>query len=229
MKKTKVLFVSQEINPYTPENANSTFCRMIPQTLHEKGREIRTFMPRYGNINERRHQLHEVIRLSGLNIIIDDMDHPLIIKVASIQQSRMQVYFIDNEEFFQRKAVLTDADGNYFNDNDQRSLFFCKGVIETVRKLGWQPDIIHCNGWMTSALPILIKKVYKDDPLFADSKVVFSLMNDEFTPSLDKKYGHKLQMTGITDADIKPVKDASFCKSYRNCFTRTIENCQKNS
>jgi starch synthase len=198
MKKTRVLFVSQEIMPYLPESHMSLTARELPQAIQERGREIRTFMPRYGNINERRNQLHEVIRLSGMNLIIDDNDQPLIIKVASIQAARMQIYFIDNEEYFQRKAVVTDKNNQYFDDNDERMLFFCKGVLETVKKLGWSPDVIHCHGWMTSLLPILVKTKYKDDPLFSESKIVYSLYNDSFSPSLDNRLAEKLIMDGIS-------------------------------
>lgn len=201
MKKTRVLFVSQEITPYLPETHMSKIARELPQAIQEKGREIRTFMPRYGCINERRNQLHEVIRLSGMNLIIDDNDQPLIIKVASIQAARMQVYFIDNEEYFQRKHIVTDKNNQYFNDNDERMLFFCKGVLETVKKLGWSPDVIHCHGWMTALLPVLLKTKYKDDPLFAESKVVFSLYNDGFTPAMDHRLAEKMIMDGIDSSD----------------------------
>jgi starch synthase len=201
MKKTRVLFVSQEITPYLPETHMSKIARELPQAIQEKGREIRTFMPRYGCINERRNQLHEVIRLSGMNLIIDDNDQPLIIKVASIQAARMQVYFIDNEEYFQRKHIVTDKNNQFFSDNDERMLFFCKGVLETVKKLGWSPDVIHCHGWMTSLLPVLLKTKYKDDPLFAESKVVVSLYNDGFTPAMDHRLAEKLIMDGIESED----------------------------
>jgi starch synthase len=174
MKKPRVLYVSQEITPFLPKSELSEVSRNLPQGIHEKGKEIRVFMPKYGSINERRHQLHEVIRLSGMNLVVDDTDHPLIIKVASIPTARMQVYFIDNENYFQRKADLTDKSGKFFKDNDERSIFFCRGVLETVRKLGWAPDIIHCHGWFTSLLPLYVKKFYNDDPHFADAKVVFS-------------------------------------------------------
>ena len=196
MSKTRVLFISQEITPYLPESDMSHIGRHLPQGIQEKGKEIRTFMPRFGCINERRHQLHEVIRLSGMNLIINDSDNPLIIMVSSIQPARMQVYFIDNEEFFQRKAVLTDADGNFFADNDERSIFFCRGVLETVKKLGWAPDVIHCHGWMTALVPLYLKKAFQDDPLFADSKVVYSLYDDEFTEALDSGYARKAQFEG---------------------------------
>ncbi len=150
MDKKRVLFVNQEIMPYLPETPMSEIGRFLPQKTQEKGKEIRTFMPRYGLINERRNQLHEVIRLSGMNLIIDEIDHPLIIKVASIQQARMQVYFIDNEDFFHRKFMFRDKNGKFFKDNDERTVFFSKGVLETVKKLGWAPDLIHCNGWFSS-------------------------------------------------------------------------------
>lgn len=190
-QKERVLFVSQNITPYLPESPMGLVGRHLPQGIQEKGREIRTFMPRFGCINERRNQLHEVIRLSGMNLIIDDNDHPLIIKVASIQAARMQVYFIDNEEYFKRKFVFEDAEKKFFEDNDERAVFFCRGVIETVKKLGWAPDIIHCHGWMTSILPFYLRTEFKDDPLFENAKIVSSVYSDSFpgalNPALDKK------------------------------------------
>ena len=163
MESKKVLFVSQEITPYLPESELSLISRKLPQAIQETGKEIRTFMPKYGNINERRNQLHEVIRLSGMNLIIDDTDHPLIIKVASIQAARMQVYFIDNEEYFQRKHTVVDSKGEHFKDNDERMIFFARGVLETVRKLRWSPDLVHCHGWFTSLVPLYIKKAYREE------------------------------------------------------------------
>ncbi|MCW8940509.1 MAG: glycogen/starch synthase, partial [Flavobacteriales bacterium] len=161
MKKKKVLFISQEISPYLEESELANIGRHLPQGIQEKGKEIRTFMPKFGCINERRNQLHEVIRLSGMNLIIDDNDHPLIIKVGSIQQARLQVYFIDSEDFFDRKAMLHDTkSGKLFEDNDERAIFFARGVLETVKKLGWVPDIVHCHGWMTSLVPLYIKTSY---------------------------------------------------------------------
>jgi len=171
MEKKKILFVSQEITPFLPKSDLSTTARKLPQGVQEGGKEIRVFMPRFGVINERRHQLHEVIRLSGMNLIVDDLDHPLIIKVASIPTARMQVYFIDNEEYFKRKGVFTDSKDNEYEDNDERSMFFCRGVLETVKKLGWKPDVIHCHGWMTSLMPMYVKDIYKNDPHFSDTKV----------------------------------------------------------
>jgi len=202
MSKKRILFISQEINPYLPESEISKIGRNLPQNIQEKGKEIRTFMPKFGCINERRHQLHEVIRLSGMNLIIDDNDHPLIIKVASIQPARMQVYFIDNEDFFKRKAVLRDENNTPFTDNDERAIFFCRGVLETVKKLGWAPDLIHCHGWMTSLIPLYLKTSYKNEPLFQNSKVVTSVYNDCFKGSLNKEFANKAIMDGISEEDI---------------------------
>ena len=166
----KILFVSAEMEPYLPESRMATLCRQLPQGIQERGREIRAFMPRYGCINERKNQLHEVIRLSGMNIIIGDVDRPLVIKVASISAARIQVYFIDNEDYFRRKHTFSDASGKFFEDNDERAIFFARGVLETVKKLRWAPDIIHCTGWISHVLPLYLKKAYKDDPIFAQSK-----------------------------------------------------------
>jgi starch synthase len=209
MEKTRVLYISQEITPYLPETDMSIAARHLPQGVQEIDKEIRTFMPRFGCINERRHQLHEVIRLSGMNMIIDDTDHPLIIKVASIQPARMQVYFIDNEEYFKRKATFTDPSGKLFDDNDERSVFFCRGVLETVKKLGWAPHVIHCHGWMTSLVPLYIKTTYKDDPIFMDSKVVFSVYNDDFKGTLSKNYSKKAVYDTVTEKNLRTASEAT--------------------
>lgn len=201
----KVLYVTQEIFPYLPASEIATLSRELPQAIQEQGKEIRTFMPRYGCINERRNQLHEVIRLSGMNLIIDDSDHQLIIKVASIQAARMQVYFIDNEEYFRRKAVVTDEQGVEFADNADRAVFFARGVLETVKKLRWTPDIIHCHGWMAAVLPVLVKKAYRDDPFFANAKIVYSLYDNAFQQPLSDRIIDKIKMDGITDADLSVV------------------------
>ena len=210
MKKIKVLFISQEITPYLPESEMSLIGRYLPQGIQERGKEIRTFMPRYGCVNERRNQLHEVIRLSGMNLIIDDTDHPLIIKVASIQPARMQVYFIDNEDYFQRKSVLKDEKGNSFSDNDERAIFFARGVLETVKKLRWAPDIVHCHGWITSLVPLYLKKSYNDDPLFENSKIIYSAYNDEFESTLKKDFKKKLLMDGIEKTDVEILKKPDY-------------------
>lgn len=211
MEKTKVLYISQEITPYLPESEISKITRYLPQGVQEAGMEIRTFMPRYGVINERRNQLHEVIRLSGMNIIIDDFDHPLIIKVASIQAARMQVYFIDNEDFFQRKGVLKDKKtAKFFEDNDERALFFARGVLETVNKLQWRPDIIHCHGWFTFAVPLLLKKMYSYNTLFTDSKIIYSLYKDGFEPELAKNFKDKIQDENIVASDLALLETPNF-------------------
>ncbi|MFC2112568.1 glycogen/starch synthase [Bacteroidota bacterium] len=210
MKQAKILFISQEITPYLPESEMSKIGRHLPQGIQERGREIRTFMPKYGSINERRNQLHEVIRLSGMNLIIDDTDHPLIIKVASIQSARMQVYFIDNEDYFHRKYVLKNDKDEFFEDNDERAIFFARGVLETVRKLRWSPDIVHCHGWITSLIPLYLKRSYSDDPLYNKSKIIYSVYNDEFDKPLRKDFSQKLSMDGIQDDDLKILSQPSF-------------------
>lgn len=221
MKKAKVLFVSQEITPYLDETYVGKISRKLPQGIQERGKEIRTFMPKYGCINERRHQLHEVIRLSGMNLVINDVDHPLIIKVASIPSARMQVYFIDNEEFFQRKSILTDkTSGKYFDDNDERAMFFVRGVVETVKKLGWAPDVIHCHGWFTSLMPLYIKKYYAEDPLFADTKIVVSIYDEEFPKALNKKLVDKLGHDGFTKKDLKSIAEEA---NYVNFVKQSLD------
>ncbi len=211
MEKTKVLYISQEITPFLPESEISNICRHLPQGVQESGMEIRTFMPRYGVINERRNQLHEVIRLSGMNIIIDDYDHPLIIKVASLQAARMQVYFIDNEEYFHRKSVLKNKKtGEYFEDNDERALFFARGVLETVNKLQWRPDIIHCHGWFTFAVPLLLKKMYSYNTLFSDSKIVYSLYKEQFQKELAKDFNNKINDENISKEDLALLETPNF-------------------
>lgn len=208
MEKKRILFVSQEIYPFLAKTEISHNARKLPQGTQENGKEIRIFTPRFGSINERRHQLHEVIRLSGMNIIIDDNDHPLIIKVASIPAARLQVYFIDNDEFFKRKTNVADEKGADFPDNDERSMFFCRGVLETVKKLGWKPDVIHCHGWMASLMPLYIKKIYNKDPHFADTKVVYSIYDHKegFESSWDERFHEKLKFDGFDEEVTNLVK-----------------------
>jgi starch synthase len=210
MEKAKVLFVTQEITPYLEESHMGLIGRHLPQGIQEKGKEIRTFMPRFGNINERRNQLHEVIRLSGMNLIIDDTDHPLIIKVASIQQARMQIYFIDNEDYFQRKSTFSDKSNSFFKDNDERAIFYSRGVLETVKKLGWGPDIVHCHGWITSLVPLYIKKAYRVNPLFSETKVVYSIYDDDFEETLSKDFANKIKLEGISNKDLKHYKSPTY-------------------
>lgn len=208
LKNAKILTVAQYIHPFMDGNAMAKAACKLPQGMLDKGNEIRVFMPKFGAINERRHQLHEVIRLSGMNLIINDTDHALLIKVASIPNTRMQVYFIDNEEYFKRKAGLEDDDEVFFEDNDERALFFCRGVLETVKKLGWTPDIIHCHGWMTSFIPWLIQKEFQSEPQFEHAKLVFSVYDEETQP-LDKKLAAKMDGASaeIKTALVNPTTD----------------------
>ena len=195
----KILFVNSEMCPYLEPSHIARLGRELPQGIQERKKEIRAFMPRYGCINERKNQLHEVIRLSGMNIIIGDVDRPLVIKVASITSARIQVYFIDNEDYFKRKQISRDEHGKFFADNGERAIFFARGVLETVKKLRWAPDIIHCQGWITHILPLYLKKAYKDDPIFSSTKVVLSLL-DEIS---DEKFASNLKDT-VLFGNIKP-------------------------
>ncbi len=206
---TRVLYVSSEIFPYLPESAISRIGRYLPQGIQERGCEIRSFMPRYGIINERRNQLHEVIRLSGMNIVINDIDRPLIIKVSSISSARMQVYFIDNEDYFYRKNIYGDDEVEFFKDNDERAIFFARGVLETVKKLRWKPDIIHCQGWISHFLPLFLNKVYSDDPIFSDSKIIISLYNDGLNQVFNENTRSKVVVPGIKNKDMELLNPAN--------------------
>lgn len=205
----KVLFINQEITPYVPETAMSILGRDLPQKMQEEGFEIRTFMPKWGTINERRGQLHEVIRLSGMNLIINDTDHPLIIKVASIPTSRLQVYFIDNDDYFQKRQMTTDESGEEYPDNGERAIFFARGVLETVKKLRWTPDVIVCQGWMGAVIPFYIKKAYNEEPSFVNSKVITSI----FTSQLKKELGENFK----TYVDFREAK-SSLLTDYKKNF-----------
>ncbi len=210
MKDKRVLYVSSEVIPYLPETEISSMSFEAPRMVNNNEGQIRIFMPRYGNINERRHQLHEVIRLSGMNMVINDLDMPLIIKVASIPKERMQVYFIDNEDYFKRKATYADEDGNLFPDNDERAIFFAKGVIETVKKLNWSPDIIHVHGWLASFLPLYLKTYYDNEPLFENSKIVTSVYNQGFEGTLDMKLMDKILFDGIAEKLVAHLKEPTY-------------------
>ncbi len=221
MEKKRVLYVNQEIMPYLPETHISKIGRFLPQRTQESGKEIRTFMPRYGLVNERRNQLHEVIRLSGMNLIIDDIDHPLIIKVASIQQARMQVYFIDNDDYFKRKFLFRDKNEVFYADNDERTVFFTKGVLETVKKLGWAPDIVHANGWFSSLIPLYLRTSYKDNPNFSDLKIVFSLYDDDFSERFKKGFTDKIIMNGLADSDLGNYKKGDYISIIKGAIDRS--------
>ena len=210
MKDKRVLYVSSEVIPYLPETEISSMSFEAPRMVNSSKGQIRIFMPRYGNINERRHQLHEVIRLSGMNLVINDMDVPLIIKVASIPKERMQVYFIDNEEYFKRKATYGDEEGKLFDDNDERAIFFAKGVIETVKKLNWAPDIIHVHGWLASFLPLYLRQYYGKEPLFENSKIITSVYSQGFNGQLNANVTDKIKFDGIVEEQIEELKEPDF-------------------
>lgn len=198
----RILLISQEIAPYL-SGPHAAFSKSLAQGMQERGFEVRTFMPKFGTVNERRNQLHEVIRLSGVNIIIDDNDHPLIIKVASLQPSRIQVYFIDNDDFFMKDDADEDASGSNRPDNDERTLFFTRGTLETAKKLRWDPKVIHCSGWFSALIPLYLKRAYNDDPSFKNSKVVYTVTSEKLTAPVDEKFFTKLKADGISARDIK--------------------------
>ena len=226
----RVLFVNSEIFPYLPQTRISDIGRYLPQGIQERKKEIRSFMPRYGCINERKNQLHEVIRLSGMNIIINDVDRPLVIKVASVAAARMQVYFIDNEDYFHRKHIYHDADGKFFPDNGERAIFFARGVLETVKKLRWAPDIIHCHGWISYVLPAYLKKAYIDDPIFSASKIVLSIYDDINGISFPGDLKGKIAYGGLEASDITLPENptgadlAGFAVKYSDAVILGSEN-----
>ena len=222
MSQKKILYISQEIYPYVDETPISNTSRYLPQAIQEKGMEIRAFMPKFGSINERRNQLHAVIRLWGMNLIIDDSDNSLIIKVASIQAARMQVYFIDNEDYFQNRETLVDKNGEEYDDNDERSIFFIRGVMETIKKLRWVPDIIHCHGWFSALAPLYVKKGYGDDPCFKNAKVVCSLYDETFNKPYSLNVADKLRFEGIGDKEIELVKDRGVM-DYTNLMKLAVD------
>ena len=233
MEKKRVLYVSQEINPYTGETSMGSVANLLPQKTQENGKDIRIFLPRFGTINERRHQLHEVIRLSGMNLIIDDFDHQLIIKVASIQKLRLQVYFIDNEEYFPSRQMFHDLEGNFMANNDERMIFYCKGVIETVRKLGWAPDIIHCQGWFASLVPMYIKKLYAQEPLFDNVKVIYSVFDTSFDGVLSNSLTEKLLFEKLEESDVSGIQQSNinnlhkFAIDYADAVVQASANIDK--
>ncbi|KRO86045.1 MAG: glycogen synthase, partial [Cryomorphaceae bacterium BACL29 MAG-121220-bin8] len=218
MTGKKVLYVSSGVIPYLPDSDISTLSYSLPKMVNENGGQTRIFIPKYGLINERRHQLHEVIRLSGMNLIIDDLDMPLIIKVASIPKERMQVYFIDNDEYFKNRLLHSDAKKKLYKDNDERAIFFAKGVVETIKKLNWSPDIIHVHGWIAALMPLYIKEYYKDEPLFTNSKVITSLYANEFKENLNSKIVDKIKFDEIESETLSTLNDPT----YENLFKLSV-------
>jgi starch synthase len=221
MEDKRILYVSSEVVPYLAENEVSVMSYDVPKMINDQGGQIRIFMPRYGNINERRHQLHEVIRLSGMNLVINDLDMPLIIKVASIPKERIQVYFIDNDEYFKRKSTFTDEDGSLYPDNDERAIFFAKGVVETVKKLNWVPDIIHVHGWLASLLPLYMKHFYKDEALFADTKIVSSVYAQSFDGNLDLELINKVKFDGIPNEAVTDLETPNYENLIKNAVNHS--------
>ena len=202
MAATRILYVTSEIDPFLQVSEVAKFVRKLPQAMQEKGMEVRILMPRFGIINERKNRLHEVVRLSGTNIPVGDEERPLVIKVASIPAAKLQVYFIDNEDLFKRKFVFHGKDEKWYEDNDERSIFFCKGVLETVKKLGWAPDIVHCNDWMTALVPLYLKTTYKEDPIFENAKIVFSVFDNKFPETFDASIVDKAFMEHVNKDDL---------------------------
>ena len=220
MEDKRILYVSSEVVPYLAENEVSLMSYDVPKMINNQGGQIRIFMPRYGNINERRHQLHEVIRLSGMNLVVNDLDMPLIIKVASIPKERIQVYFIDNDEYFKRKATFSDEEGVLYPDNDERAIFFAKGVVETVKKLNWVPDIIHVHGWMASMLPVYMKHYYKDEALFSDTKIITSVYGQSFDGTLNTEMINKVTFDNIPHDAVKELE----VPNYENLILTSINH-----
>jgi len=210
MDKKRILYVTSELTPYFTENNISSLSLEAAKRMREAGNDVRVFMPRFGTINERRHQLHEVIRLSGMNIVVNDTDQPLIIKVASVPGAKIQTYFIDNEEYFKRKAVYGDDENSLFEDNDERLIFFTRGILETIKKLNWPPDIIHVQGWFGSLLPLYVKTLYEKEPIFSRSKVVYSLFRRSFKGTVKSNLADKVASDGVKSEAIKLLENPTF-------------------
>ena len=235
MGKKKILFASQEINPYLPETQMSNVGLNLPKHSIEQGNETRVFLPKFGIIKEKANNLHEVIRLSGMNLIIDDFDHQLIIKVASIQSARLQIYFIDNDEYFPKKVMFHDEKGTFLPNTEERMMFYCKGVIETVKKLGWSPEIIHCQGWFSSLIPMYIKKIFNEDPLFKDTKVIYNVFDTEYKGSINPVIVDKLLYeNNLEKSDLDLLRNptfenlSKFAISYSDAIIQGSKNINKN-
>ena len=233
MSKFRILYVASEINPFLQTSTVADFVRKLPQAMQERGMEIRILVPRFGLINERKNRLHEVVRLSGINIAVGDEEKPLVIKVASIPNAKLQVYFIDNEDYFHRKSVFFDKEEKFYEDNDERAIFFCKGALETVKKLGWAPDVVHCNDWMTSLIPMYLKTTYKNDPMFQNTKSVFTIYNNAFSHKFDEDLLDKVKMMDIEDSMLENLKTADFAgfiktgAEYADAVIRAEEEANK--
>jgi starch synthase len=208
--KKRILFIANEMSPYIELTEFAEIVNKLAIKSNDAGYEVRCIMPRFGTINERRHRLHEVVRLSGINVSVDNDDYPLQIKVASLPNARLQVYFLDNEDFFKRKFVFNDEDENWYDDNALRTIFFSKGALETVKKFGWPPDVIHCSGWMTGLIPMYLKTVYKKEPVFANSKVIYTIGSTTFTENLNSDFSQKaLIHASLKEKDLELFKDGT--------------------
>ncbi len=228
MSNLRILYVSSEINPFLKTSEVANYVSKLPQEMQSKGMEIRILVPRFGIINERKNRLHEVVRLSGINITVGDEEKPLTIKVASIPNAKLQVYFIDNEDYFQRKSVFLDKKEQFHTDNDERAVFFCKGAIETVKKLGWAPDVVHCNDWITSLIPMYLKTTYKDDPMFKNTKTVYTIYNTGFEHQFGEDLLSKVKMMDIDDSMLSNLKEANY-KGFIKIGTEYADYVTKSS
>jgi starch synthase len=209
-QKKKILYISHEFHPYNIETEMAEALNGLAVLSNKEGYEVRCIMPRFGTINERRHKLHEVVRLSGINIHVDREDYPLIIKVASLPNARLQMYFMDNEDMYKRKQVFYDEDEKFFEDNAERTIFFCKSAIETVKKFGWPPDIIYIHGWMSGLIPALIKHQFKNEPVFAETQIIYSVSKEMTAESLGKRFPEMLEnSTQLKAKAIEPFKGGS--------------------
>jgi starch synthase len=218
--KKRILFIANEMSPYLELTEFSEIVNRLAIKSNDNGFEVRCIMPRFGAINERRHRLHEVVRLSGINVSVDNEDFPLQIKVASLPNARLQVYFLDNEDLFKRKFIFTDENEKWYDDNGLRAVFFCKGALETVKKFGWPPDVIHCSGWMTGLIPAYLKTVYKKEPVFAHSKVVFTIGQQTFKEKLGADFIQKaLIHQSIKEKDLEPYKEGTNLAMFRGAAT----------
>ncbi|MDQ3072520.1 MAG: glycogen/starch synthase [Bacteroidota bacterium] len=214
ISKNKILYVTHEMTPYMEMTGMADTARLLPQHMQEKGMEVRVFMPRFGSIKERKHRLHEVIRLSGINIPVGEDDNPLIIKVASLPSAKMQIYFLDNEDYFNKRGYLATEDNKFFPDNDERVIFFNKGVIEIIMKLGWIPDIIHCHGWMASLVPMYIRTVAKNEPVFKNTRIVYSIYESDFKQTLGKEFAEKALIPGQSKHHMENLEDPGCSELY---------------
>ena len=218
--KKRILFIANEMSPYLELTDFSEVVNKLAIKANDNNFEVRCIMPRFGSINERRHRLHEVVRLSGINVSVDNEDFPLQIKVASLPNARLQVYFLDNEDLFKRKFVFTDDKEKWYDDNGLRTIFFCKGALETVKKFGWPPDVIHCSGWMTGLIPAYLKTVYKKEPVFAHSKVMYTIGQTTFNEKLGSDFIQKaLIHPSIKEKDLEPYKENNNIAMFRGGAT----------